>query len=126
MIYFSLCLFLAIQEGPELSEKLNPCEKFPIYGMLLTQSSSFRNERTSGSVHNTKYRNYELSVQVCISGPIFCPFYGRNSAIFPMENHIFFPNFCPKIPNSKDKKTCCQTKVFRGIKARENALLMGM
>ena len=30
----------------------------------------------------------------------------------------FFPNFCPKIPNSKDQEICYQTKVFRGIKAR--------
>ena len=45
---------------------------------------------------------------------------------FQWEIIYFFPNFCPEIPNSKDQKICCQTKVFRGIKARENALLMGM
>ena len=37
----------------------------------------------------------------------------------------FFPYFCPKIPNSKDKNMLLN-KDFRGIKARENALLMGM
>ena len=41
-VYFSLCLFLAIsgrsrfQGGCELSEKLNPREKFPMYGILKT------------------------------------------------------------------------------------------
>ena len=33
----------------------------------------------------------------------------------------FFPNFCPKIPNSKDQEISCQTEVFRGIK-QENML----
>ena len=36
----------------------------------------------------------------------------------------FFPNVCPKIPNSKGQKICCQTKVFSGIKASKKALLM--
>ena len=42
-----------------------------------------------------------LFTPVCIQG-FFCPFYGRNSAIFPMANHIFFSqNFCPKFPIPK-------------------------
>ena len=32
-------------------------------------------------------------------------FYGWNSAIFPMANRIFFPNFCPEFPNFQDPKT---------------------
>ena len=81
-----------------------------------------------GFWHRTVLLCCHLLMPLCQTpGLFFCPFYGRNSAIFPMANHIFFfPNFCPKIPNSKDQKICCQTKVFRGVKARENALLMGM
>ena len=30
-----------------------------------------------------------------------------------MANHIFFPNFCPQIPNSQDQKKCFQTKYYR-------------
>ena len=45
------------------------------------------------------------SIYTCMHSGLFGPFYGRNSAIFSMANHIFFsPNFCPTIPNSKVKK----------------------
>ena len=33
-VYFSLCLFLAISGRSRTQRKLNPCEKFPIYGIF--------------------------------------------------------------------------------------------
>ena len=33
-VYFSLCLFLAISERSRTQRKLNPREKFPIYGII--------------------------------------------------------------------------------------------
>ena len=70
-------------------------------------------------------RNSLLVSKICYPGFFFCPFYGRNSALFSMANHIFFfPNFCPKIPNSKGQKIFSQTKVFSWIKASQKALLM--
>ena len=34
-VYFSVCLFLAISGRLRTKQKLNPCEKFPIYGIWL-------------------------------------------------------------------------------------------
>ena len=36
-----------------------------------------------------------LFTPLCIQG-FFSPYYGRKSAIFPMANHIFFPEFLSK------------------------------
>ena len=33
-VYFSLCLFLAISGRSQTQRKLNPCQKFPIYGIV--------------------------------------------------------------------------------------------
>ena len=33
MVYFSLCLFMAISERSRTRRKLNPHENFPIYGI---------------------------------------------------------------------------------------------
>ena len=41
-VYFSLCLFLAISRRSRTQQKLNPREKFPIYGILIATSYHVR------------------------------------------------------------------------------------
>ena len=56
----------------------------------------------------------------------FCPFYGRNLAIFPLANHIFFSQFLTQNSQFQRSGYMLSNKGFKGIRAKKHALLMGM
>ena len=55
------------------------------------------------------------SNKVCIQGIFFVHFMAEIRLYSQWQIISFFPNFCPKIPNPKNQKICCQ-RFLGGLK----------
>ena len=100
-VYFSLCLFLAILRRSRTQRKLNPREKFPMYGILCFSLRAKRAPSLNNSIDGI-FKLMLLYYEECgIFKGFGCPTYEEE---YDRCTNFQFPRQSAKLSNVSNKK----------------------